>query len=305
MRFEQDWGRMDKPGCSQSRVTSGRQLLLFISILLPVLFASGCAGLVSGKSTQTQPSPLTFSISGTIAPVAGGSGATVSLGGAANLTTMANSSGSFTFTGLSNGAYTVTASRAGYTFNPASQNATISGANVTGVNFAATAQTGQTFGISGAISPTAGGSGATVTLSGAASTTTTANSSGSFTFTGLSNGTYAVTPSNTGYTFSPTSQSATINGANVTGVNFTATAQQAHTVALTWNASTSTVAGYNVYRTTVSGSFYVKINSTLNSSLAYTDATVSNGTTYYYVTTAIDSNGIESLFSNEVSAAIP
>jgi hypothetical protein len=78
-----------------------------------------------------------------------------------------------------------------------------------------------------------------------------------------------------------------------------------HSVALTWNASTSTVAGYNVYRSTVSGGVYTKINSSLVSALNYTDSTVQNGTTYYYVTTAVDSSGNESAFSNQTSAAIP
>jgi hypothetical protein len=78
-----------------------------------------------------------------------------------------------------------------------------------------------------------------------------------------------------------------------------------HSVALTWNASTSTVAGYNVYRSTVSGGSYAKINSSLVAALNYTDSTVQSGTTYYYVTTAVDSSGNESVFSNQVSATIP
>ena len=78
-----------------------------------------------------------------------------------------------------------------------------------------------------------------------------------------------------------------------------------HSVALTWNASTSTVSGYNVYRSTVSGSGYTKINSSLVALLTYTDSTVQSGTTYFYVTTAVDSSGNESVHSNEVSAAIP
>jgi fibronectin type 3 domain-containing protein len=78
-----------------------------------------------------------------------------------------------------------------------------------------------------------------------------------------------------------------------------------HSVALTWNASTSTVSGYNVYRSTVSGSGYTKLDSSLVSGLTYTDSTVLNTTTYYYVTTAVDSSGTESVYSNEVSAAIP
>ena len=78
-----------------------------------------------------------------------------------------------------------------------------------------------------------------------------------------------------------------------------------HSVALTWNASTSTVAGYNVYRSTVSGSSYTKINSSLVAGLNYTDSTVQSGTTYYYVGTAVDSIGNESVYSNEVSATVP
>jgi fibronectin type 3 domain-containing protein len=98
-----------------------------------------------------------------------------------------------------------------------------------------------------------------------------------------------------------------VNGANVTGLNFTATVQRAHSVALAWNKSISTVSGYNVYRSTVSGTGYTKLNSSLVSGLAYTDtdSSLQNGTTYFYVTTTVDAIGIESDHSNEVSAAIP
>jgi hypothetical protein len=78
-----------------------------------------------------------------------------------------------------------------------------------------------------------------------------------------------------------------------------------HSVALAWNASTSTVSGYNVYRSTVSGTSYVKINTSLVAGLNYTDSTVQSGTTYYYVTAAIDANNNQSAYSNEVSALIP
>jgi hypothetical protein len=77
-----------------------------------------------------------------------------------------------------------------------------------------------------------------------------------------------------------------------------------HTVSLNWVASTtSTVTGYNVYRSTTSGGGYVKIGSA--SGLNYTDSAVQNSTTYYYVTTAVDSIGDESVYSNEASAVIP
>jgi fibronectin type 3 domain-containing protein len=163
-----------------------------------------------------------------------------------------------------------------------------------------------TFSISGTITPTAGGSGASVALTGPAAANTTTNSSGNYTFTGLANGTYTVTPSNSGYSFTPANQSVTISSANQTGVNFTATVTQSHTVALSWIASsTTTVTSYNVYRSITNGSGYAKIGSvSATSSLAYTDSTVANGTTYYYVATAVDSNGLESSFSSPPATAV-
>lgn len=262
----------------------------------------GCSGITSGNSS-TQP-PQTYDISGTISPTAGGNAATVALSGAASATAKANSSGSYTFTGLANGTYAVTPSHTGYTFSPTSQAATVSGANVTGINFTDAPQSA-TYAISGTISPAAGGSGATVTLSGAAGATTVTNASGGYSFSGLANGTYTVTPSDTGYAYSPASMNVTINAANFPGVNFTATVQQAHSVALSWIASTSTVAGYNVYRSTVSGTQYAKLNSSLVGVLGYTDRTVLGGTLYYYVTTAVDAGGNESAHSNEVAANVP
>src|SRR6266481_688397 len=212
--------------------------------------------------------------------------------------------GLITSTGFSNGTYAITPSHTCYTFSPTSQTPTVSAANVTGINFTDIQQSA-TYTISGTISPAAGGNGATVILSGAAGATTVANVSGSYSFSGLANGTYTVTPSNTGYAYSPASNNVTINAANVAGVNFTATVQQAHSVALSWIASTSTVSGYNVYRSTVSGTQYAKVNSSLVGGLAYTDGTVLGGTLYYYVTTAVDASGNESANSNEVSANIP
>ena len=144
-------------------------------------------------------------------------------------------------------------------------------------------------------------------LTGPAAGTTTTNASGNYTFTGLPNGAYTVTPSESGFTFTPASQSVTLSSANQTGVNFTAAAStgQTHSVALTWTASTSTVSGYNIYRSTVSGSGYAKLNSSLVASLSYSDTTVQSGATYFYVATAVDSGGDESTDSNQASAVIP
>ena len=79
-----------------------------------------------------------------------------------------------------------------------------------------------TYSISGSITGS-GGSGALVNLTGQATTSTTADGSGNYSFSGEINGTYTVTPSNPGVTFTPASQTVTINSGVVTGINFTAT----------------------------------------------------------------------------------
>ncbi|MGA8981526.1 MAG: choice-of-anchor D domain-containing protein, partial [Candidatus Acidiferrales bacterium] len=78
------------------------------------------------------------------------------------------------------------------------------------------------------------------------------------------------------------------------------------TVLLTWTASTSTVSGYNVYRgTTPNGPYSTKLNTSLVTTEQYTDSTVVSGQTYYYVVTAVDSNNVESVDSNQATAVIP
>jgi fibronectin type 3 domain-containing protein len=76
-------------------------------------------------------------------------------------------------------------------------------------------------------------------------------------------------------------------------------------VDLSWNASTSSPAGYNVYRGSASGGPYTKINLSLDAGNYYADGTVQSGQTYYYVTTAVDSSGTESGYSNQVTANVP
>jgi len=76
-------------------------------------------------------------------------------------------------------------------------------------------------------------------------------------------------------------------------------------VALTWDPSTSVVAGYYIYRGTLSGGPYTKLNATPVSLTTYIDTTVQSGLTYFYVATAVDSSNVESVLSNEISATIP
>jgi fibronectin type 3 domain-containing protein len=78
-----------------------------------------------------------------------------------------------------------------------------------------------------------------------------------------------------------------------------------HSVDLSWQASPSNVQGYNVYRGSSSSGPYTKLNSAVDGSTSYTDSTVHSATTYYYVTTAVGSDGNESVYSNQVKAVIP
>jgi len=78
-----------------------------------------------------------------------------------------------------------------------------------------------------------------------------------------------------------------------------------HTVGLNWDASASAVIGYNVYRGTQSGGPYQLLTSSPEPSTSYTDGTVLTNTTYYYVATAVDSNHVESIHSNEAQAVVP
>ncbi|MBV9180395.1 MAG: hypothetical protein JO356_03720 [Acidobacteria bacterium] len=86
----------------------------------------------------------------------------------------------------------------------------------------------------------------------------------------------------------------------------TLTAPVAHHVDLSWTASvSSSVAGYNIYRGTQAAGPFTKINSSLDTATLYTDSNVVSGQTYYYTTTTVDGNGVESGYSNVVPAVIP
>ena len=83
------------------------------------------------------------------------------------------------------------------------------------------------------------------------------------------------------------------------------TATATHSVSLSWSSSPSAVVGYNLYRGARSGGPYTKINPVLNATTSYTDNSVQAGTTYYYVSTAVDGSGIESMYSNQQQTVIP
>ncbi len=80
-------------------------------------------------------------------------------------------------------------------------------------------------------------------------------------------------------------------------LTITAPAEGASLVAI-WQYSGG-ASGYNLYRGTVSGGPYSRVNSMPIRETTYTDRGLTNGTTYYYVVTAVDAYGNESAYSNE------
>jgi hypothetical protein len=77
-----------------------------------------------------------------------------------------------------------------------------------------------------------------------------------------------------------------------------------HSVSLTWMPSSTTGVSYNVYRGTATGGPYNLLKSGV-STMKYTDSNVQSGSTYYYVTTAVDASGSQSVYSDEAQAVIP
>jgi hypothetical protein len=157
----------------------------------------------------------------------------------------------------------------------------------------------------------------TITNNGASSVSITAitASDAQFTLAGMvlpltlnskqtATGTITFTPSKSGATaanITVTGSSGTLGSLPLTG---TGLAALAHSVDVTWTISSSPgVVSYSVYRSTVSGGPYTKVGSATGT--VFTDATVKSGVTYFFVVTAVDGSGNESVVSGEVTATIP
>src|SRR5579863_8440229 len=94
--------------------------------------------------------------------------------------------------------------------------------------------------------------------------------------------------------------SSAANTPTTSALTGTGTAAPIHSVNLSWTASTTSgIESYNIYRAVYSSKCgtYSNIGSTSSSTTAYTDNNVTDGTTYCYATTAVDSGG-ESEYSN-------
>jgi len=73
-------------------------------------------------------------------------------------------------------------------------------------------------------------------------------------------------------------------------------------IEVSWEPSGTSVVGYNVYRSTESGTLGDKVNPTMVTDTSYTDTTVQNGVTYYYTVRSVSSGGSENSNTGQVSA---
>jgi Abnormal spindle-like microcephaly-assoc'd, ASPM-SPD-2-Hydin len=95
------------------------------------------------------------------------------------------------------------------------------------------------------------------------------------------------------------------NSPSVEQLTGTGVAHSSHEVDLSWDAGDGTAVGYNVYRGSATAGPFTQINTALDASTNYADASVASGATYYYVTTQVNAQGAESAYSNLAKAVIP
>jgi Abnormal spindle-like microcephaly-assoc'd, ASPM-SPD-2-Hydin len=162
------------------------------------------------------------------------------------------------------------------------QSVTLANTGNSSVSVSQISISGTGFGASGFALPVTLAAGQSTSFSVTFAPTTTGNLSGSVTVTSNA-------------TNSPLAISLSGSGA----------AAASHSVTLNWRPSASSYAGFNLYRGSLSGGPYTKVNSAFISATSFIDTSVTSGQTYYYVATEVDSTGAESVYSSEVIATIP
>ncbi|MCU0285665.1 MAG: hypothetical protein MUF15_04625 [Acidobacteria bacterium] len=169
--------------------------------------------LANQTSQDYTAAPTIFTISGN----AGTAGVTLSYTDGTPKTATADGSGNYSFTVSYDWTGTVTPSLTGYTFTPANRTYTNVLANQTSQDYTANA-------ITYTISGNAGIAGATLSYTDGTPKTATADGSGNYSFSVSYNWSGTVTPSYTGYSFTPANRTYTNVLANQTSQDYTATA---------------------------------------------------------------------------------
>jgi hypothetical protein len=308
-----------------------------------IQFAPQAAGSVTGSivvASDASNSPLSISLSGTgvaaLSITTQPASQSVTVGQTATFTVAATGTGTLTYqwnkngtaiSGATSSTYTTpatTSSDNGAQFtvvvSSSTGNVTSNAATLT-VNVATSLLNASNTSLSFANVNIGSNSTLSVTFTNAGNSNVTVSnvsiSGAGFTAGGVSTG-QILTPAQTAtlnVTFTPAAAASVTGSATVTSnatnspttISLSGTGVQpvSHSVTLNWTASTATVSGYNVYRSTVSGGSYTELNSTLVTTTQYVDSAVQAGLTYYYVVTSVNSSGVDSVDSNQVSATIP
>ena len=160
-----------------------------------------------------------------------------------------------------------------------------------------------------AISGRVDGSSATVILCGHSAASTLTDSNGNYRFADLEKGRYVLLISRPGFVFTPQVIAVDLEDADAGNVDSTATAQvpPGHSVRLNWApGGPLSTNGYRLYRATSVAGPYELINPTsLVLETSYMDTHVSAGQTYYYISKAVDSEGVESSPSEPITVHVP
>ena len=99
--------------------------------------------------------------------------------------------------------------------------------------------------------------------------------------------------------------SATGSSSKTVGVTLTVSAPTTSSATLTWTPNTDAdLVGYKIYRATASGAYGAALATVPAGTASYQATGLTGNTTYFFVITAYDTAGNESLFSNEVSKSI-
>ena len=112
-------------------------------------------------------------------------------------------------------------------------------------------------------------------------------------------------------TFTPTTSGTRKGNLQIAGdspqnVALSGTGVTMHNVELSWTPSSSAdVIGYYAYSSSQSGGPYALLNASPSPLPPSFDASIMGGQTWYFVVTAVDASGVESVPSNEFAATVP
>ena len=197
---------------------------IFIGMLIVACGSGGGSGDKTGLSNS-------YSITGAVSGVKASVSMSLSGGGTPVTVSSDPNNGYFSFNSLSIGNYSVAPSLNEYTFSPSSAVVAIPGNNTSNIIFTATLNPVPAYTLSGTVTGVVKQN-VLITLSVGGSATTTTDVNGYYSFPGLAAASYTVTPSKTGYAFSPAPPTVVISTANITGMDFIATTSSIATAKL-------------------------------------------------------------------------